>query len=34
MRAKLISAQVQSGAAKTVAANAEEVVARIQGLFS
>jgi hypothetical protein len=34
MRSKLISAQVQSGAMRTVAAKAEEMVARIQGLFS
>ena len=34
MRSKLISAQVRSGAAQTVTAKAEEMVARIQGLFS
>jgi hypothetical protein len=34
MRTKLISAQVKSGAAQTATAKAEEMVARIQGLFS
>lgn len=34
MRTKLISAQVKNGAAQTVTAKAEEIVARIQGLFS
>jgi hypothetical protein len=34
MRTQLISAQVKSGAAQTVTAKAEEMVARIQGLFS
>ncbi|HEX5366140.1 MAG TPA: ferritin-like domain-containing protein [Acidimicrobiales bacterium] len=34
MRTKLISAQVKSGAMQTVAAKAEEAVARIQGLFA
>ena len=34
MRTKLISAQVRSGAVQTLTAKAEEMVARIQGLFS
>jgi rubrerythrin len=34
MRTKLISAQVKSGAMQTVTAKAEEMVARIQGMFS
>jgi hypothetical protein len=34
LRTKLLSAQVRSGAMQTVAAKAEEMVARIQGLFS
>jgi hypothetical protein len=34
MRAKLISAQVRSGAVQSMTAKAEEMVARVQGLFS
>ena len=34
MRTKLISAQVKSGAMQTMTAKAEEMVARIEGLFS
>jgi hypothetical protein len=34
MRSKLISAQVRSGPMQTMTAKAEEMVARIQGLFS
>ena len=34
MHTKLISAQVRSGAAQSMTAKAEEMVARIQGLFS
>jgi hypothetical protein len=34
MRTKLISAQVRSGAVQSMTAKAEEMVARVQGLFS